>query len=198
MTAAAGLRVTVRRGLRPGHGELVFAGDHVLVRLPGVDPPQWTPRDQVPELLARVCGLRPRPVVGRAAVLITERSTVDTYVALAGAADEAAVRRCFGATRLSEDWVGRLCAVAGLVESHWEVATLSADGAVAPWLEVVDAGPAGGLWSVTPATAQLLAAADDGPISGDELVAFVPVTTTAIWAALSTCAADPDNAANRG
>lgn len=187
MTTPVGLRVTVRRGQCPGQGELLLRHDKALVSLPGLDLPQWLPRDQVPALLARVCGLAPRPMAGRTAALVTERSTVDRLLAAGGDLDEAAVRQCLHPGRPSDDWVRRLRVAASHVESHWEVTVLSADGTTAPWLEVIDAGRIGGLWSVKPASPQLLAAADDRD-GTERLVALARVTTTTIWAALSTCA----------
>lgn len=162
--------VQVKAGPWPGPGRCVIDGDAATLNLPGMHRPERCPAGAVPQRLATLVGLGPRPVVAGPGMLITSASFLDRLLT---AEDPPP-------TKIPSGWREVLSTLVVHRRAWWRI-TVHADAAHRG-LEVIDAGDAG-LWSCQQCPPE---PADE--IDAGEPVALTPTTATAVWAWLSPLA----------
>jgi hypothetical protein len=177
--------VDVRVGRHAGSGRCVITGDRAVADLPGLGSPRAIASAVLPEWLAGLLDVGPRPEVSSPGVLILRRALLDDVLRLSEP-DVDDVAAAIAPERLSRPWLELLTTVGTSLTARWRVALRSADArSTAEALEILDCSAAG-LWVVQPCPAELVAA-ELG--DGGDLVTLAPTTSTAVWAWLSRLAA---------
>jgi hypothetical protein len=173
--------IHVLAGRNTGRGRCVIDGPLAAVELPGLDAPHAIPTAAVPEWLAGLLGVGPRPRVHAPGVLIAHAAMLDSVLNLAEP-DAGAIAAMIAPDRVSSRWLELLVAISVNLLARWRV-EIRAPGATtaAETLEVLDCSAAG-LWMLQPGPAE--------DVTGDEeVVCLAPTTSTAVWAWLSRLAA---------
>jgi hypothetical protein len=177
--------VEVLMGRHVGVGCCLIDGELVLADLPGLPEPQALPVAALPEWLAGLVGLGPRPAASAPGSLVTRARVLDAVLAL----DGASARSVLAATGpVPGPWPELLAAVSGGLAGRWRVAVTGlASGD--EHLEVLDCADAG-LWAVQPCPPATLPDDDlpPSPTPDDPPVLLTPTTPTTLWAWLSRLA----------
>jgi hypothetical protein len=168
--------VRVMAGPHTGRGRCVVDGGVATVDLPGLDRPRRIPASVVPEWLAALVGLGPRPAVTAPGMLITSTAVLDGLLASGDAP---------GARTSSIDvpagWRDLLTRIIECRQGWWRMSVGPFGDDPADSLEIIDAGSAG-LWARRPCPP---AAADEEIDGRGPLDALTSTTPTAVWTWLS-------------
>jgi hypothetical protein len=175
--------VDVLVGPRAGTGCCLIHGDLAVVDLPGLPVPRAIPTSVLPEWLAGLVGLGPRPAVSAPGLLIAPTTLLDTVLELA-APDHAAVAAAIAPSKVSGAWLALLAGIAASLATRWRVAVGPLNADPVESLEVLDCVGTG-LWAVQPCPAEV--AAEE--LGTAEAISLTPTTPTAVWAWLSRLAA---------
>jgi hypothetical protein len=175
--------VDVLVGPRAGAGSCLIRGGLAVVDLPGLAAPRVIPPSVLPEWLAGLVGLGPRPVVSAPGLLIAPTTLLDTVLALA-APDRAAVATAIAPDKVNAAWLALLAGIAANLAARWRVAIGPLNADPVDSLEILDCASAG-LWAIQPCPAE--AAAEE--LGTAEAVSLAPTTPAAVWAWLSRLAA---------
>jgi hypothetical protein len=175
--------VEVLAGRHTGCGRCLLEGGRAVVDLPGLAGPRVIPGAALPEWLAGLVGLGPRPQVASPGVLMLDRAALDDIVGPA-APNVAAVAAAPRPERLPQRWLELLAGIGAGFSARWRVEVTS-DVRSSETLEVIDSADTG-LWAVQPCPPEL-AVAETG--DRGELVTLAPTTPTVVWAWLSRLAA---------
>ena len=179
------VEVDVRVGRHAGSGRCVITGDRAVADLPGLASPRTVPTAVIPEWLAGLLEVGPRPEVSSPGVLIMRRAVLDDVLDVADP-DADVIAAALAPERVSRSWLELLAGISAGVTARWRVALRPPDGrSLSDTLEIVDAGAAG-LWAVHPCPVELITA-ELG--EGHDLVTVAPTTPTTVWAWLSRLAA---------
>jgi hypothetical protein len=173
-------------GPRAGAGSCLIQGDLAVVDLPGLPHPRAIPTSVLPEWLAGLVGLGPRPVVSAPGLLIAPTTLLDTVLALATpdpAGVAAAVAAAIAPSKVSDAWLEMLAGIATSLAARWRVSVGLLDADPVDSLEILDCASAG-LWAIQPCPAEVAAEELDTA----EAVSLTPTTPTAVWAWLSQLA----------
>lgn len=174
--------VDVRVGPHTGSGRCVTTGDRTVVDLPGLAAPRTISTAALPEWLAGLVGVGPRPAVSSPGVLILRRDVLDAVLDLA-APDVAALAAALAPEPVPRRWLELLAALGAGLCGRWRVGICAPGGGDA--LEILDCASAG-LWAVHPCPVEL-GEAELG--DGGDLVSLAPTTSATVWAWLSRLAA---------
>jgi hypothetical protein len=183
--------VEVLVGPRAGAGSCLIQGDLAVADLPGLPDPRTIPTSVLPEWLAGLVGLGPRPVVSAPGLLIAPTTLLDTVLALA-TPDHAAVAAAIAPSKVADAWLELLAGIAANLVARWRVTVGLLDADAVDSLEILDCASAG-LWAIQPCPAEV--AAEE--LGAAEVVSLTPTTPTAVWAWLSRLAG-PVGAAGLG
>jgi hypothetical protein len=167
------IRVQVLAGPHPGRGQCVVDGDVATVDLPGLDRPRQIPASVLPEWLAALVGLGPRPSVAAPGLLITSTAILDRLLETHGTR--------VSSVNVPAGWRDILTRIIACRQGWWRMAVGPLGHDPADSLEIIDAGTAG-LWSRRPCPPEAVDEALDG--SGP-LAALTSTTPTAVWTWLS-------------
>ena len=167
-------------GRTTGRGSCVIDGAVAAVEVPGLDAPHAIPTAAVPEWLAELLGVGPRPRVHAPGVLIAHAAMLDRVLNIAEP-DAGAIAELIAPDRVSSRWLELLTAISANLLARWRV-EIRAPGATtaAETLEVLDCAAAG-LWMLQPGPTEEVTA-------GEEVVCLAPTTSTAVWTWLSRLA----------
>ncbi|TYK43634.1 hypothetical protein [Actinomadura decatromicini] len=158
------VEVTVLVGRHPGTGNCVIGDGVAAVELPGMDGPRVVPADVVPEWIAALVALAPRPRAKTSGMLVTSQTGLDVLLGDCREPD------------ISRDWLDLLATIRASLIARWRV-TAAPGGDI----EILDCASAG-LWAVQPCPPEAVGAAN-GP-----LISLTPTTPTAVWTWLSLLA----------
>lgn len=172
--------VDVRVGRHTGSGCCVTTGDRTVVDLPGLAAPRTISTAALPEWLAGLLGVGPRPEVSSPGVLILRRDVLDAVLDLAPP-DVDAVAAALAPAPAPRRWLELLAPLGAGLCGRWRV-EISTPGGDA--LEILDCGSAG-LWTVHPCPVEL----GEAELGDGDLVTLAPTTSTTVWAWLSRLAA---------
>jgi hypothetical protein len=179
--------VEVLKGAHPGSGRCAVGGGLAVADLPGLPEPCVLPAAALPEWLAGLVGLGPRPAASAPGALVVRASVLDAVLAL-DRPDARRVRATAGPA--PGPWPGLLAAVSAGLTGRWRMTVAGLTGDVAH-LEVLDCGPSG-LWAVQPCPPGGLADELPAADGDDAAVLLTPTTPTEVWVWLSRLAGHPE------
>jgi hypothetical protein len=169
------VQVQVMAGPHPGRGQCIVDGDMAAVDLPGLDPPRRIPASVLPEWLAALVGLGPRPSVAAPGLLITSTAVLDRLLAPGARTPSIEV---------PPGWRDLLTRIIECRQAWWRITVGPLDRAPTDSLEIIDSGTAG-LWARQPCPPT---AADEELDGQGPLAALTSTTPTAVWTWLSRLA----------
>jgi hypothetical protein len=184
VSEAVAVDVEIPVGPFPGTGRCLIQGDLTVAELPALTDPRALPTTALPEWLAGLVGLGPRPAVSAPGILIAQTALLDTVLDLA-TPEPAAVAAAIAPERLAPDWLTLLAGIAGHLAARWRITVGPLDAAPVDALEILDCAGKG-LWARQPCPTEVAAAELDTETAAD---ALTPTTSTAVWMWLSRLAA---------
>jgi hypothetical protein len=171
--------VHVLTGDNAGRGNCVIDGAVASVDPPGPKAPHAMPTAAVPEWLASLLGIGPRPRVHASGVLIAQPALLDRALHITEP-DADAIAAVIAPDRLSRRWLDLLVAISSNLTARWRVEIRTPATTVAETLEVLDCS-SNGLWMLQPG--------DSEEVPGGDVVCLAPTTSTDVWRWLSRLAA---------